>query len=119
MKLIKGGTLTEKLKAADRAERLPYLLQVFERICEAVGFAHSQGVVHRDLKPHNVMVGDFGEVLVMDWGLAKAGRPPAADPAGASFAEAVEYEGGEPIADDPVSVPGGDATRPGTVLGTL
>ncbi|HEY9228134.1 MAG TPA: serine/threonine-protein kinase, partial [Gemmatimonadaceae bacterium] len=48
-------------------------LQIFERICEAVAFAHAAGVIHRDLKPENVMVGQFGEVLVLDWGVAVFG----------------------------------------------
>jgi serine/threonine protein kinase len=50
---------------------LPQLIQIFEQIAQAVGFAHSRGIIHRDLKPLNVMVGEFGEVQVMDWGLAK------------------------------------------------
>jgi tetratricopeptide (TPR) repeat protein len=69
MKLIRGRTLADELKAA--RPDLPRLLDVFERICLTVGFAHSKGIVHRDLKPSNVMVGNFGEVQVMDWGLAK------------------------------------------------
>jgi len=48
------------------------LLRVFSRICEPVAFAHARGIVHRDLKPENVMIGKFGEVLVLDWGVARA-----------------------------------------------
>ena len=57
-------SLTEGTTMADR-------LAIFLRICDAVSFAHAQGIVHRDLKPANVMIGPFGEVLVMDWGVAK------------------------------------------------
>ena len=67
MKLIAGQTLADEMKTADR----PRLLQAFTQVCQAVGFAHSRNVIHRDLKPANVMVGAFGEVQVMDWGLAK------------------------------------------------
>jgi tetratricopeptide (TPR) repeat protein len=67
MKLIAGRTLAEEMKTADR----PNLLQAFTQVCQAVGFAHSRRIIHRDLKPANVMVGAFGEVQVMDWGLAK------------------------------------------------
>ncbi len=69
MKYIRGQTLA-KLLSNGELQR-PQLVQIFEQICQAVGFAHAQGVIHRDLKPLNVMVGAFGEVQVMDWGLAK------------------------------------------------
>jgi serine/threonine protein kinase len=69
MKRVRGRTLREHLHSVpDLTERL----RIFERICEPVAFAHAQGFIHRDLKPENVMVGSFGEVMVMDWGVAKA-----------------------------------------------
>ncbi len=72
MKLVRGRTLAEELKARpDVLHDLPRFVQVFEQICQAVGFAHAQGIIHRDLKPANVIVGAFGEVQVMDWGLAR------------------------------------------------
>jgi len=66
MKLVQGRSL-------DQCELggLPERLRLFHKICEPVSFAHCRGVLHRDLKPQNIMVGAFGEVLVMDWGLSK------------------------------------------------
>jgi serine/threonine-protein kinase len=109
MKRVSGRRLDEMVR--DGAP-LPELLRIFERICEAVAFCHARGVIHRDLKPENVMVGSFGEVLVLDWGLAKlregprseAAAPGEGDPAG---------PGSAPAAPPP---PG--ATGHGAVLGT-
>ncbi len=78
MRLVEGTTLAEVLDNIRKRDRetirkypLPVLLTIFQKVCDAVAFAHSRGVVHRDLKPENVMLGEFGEVMLMDWGLAK------------------------------------------------
>jgi serine/threonine-protein kinase len=96
MKFVAGPRLDAF--AASRST-LPERLRVFERIVEAVALAHDRGVLHRDLKPENIMVGPFGEVLVMDWGLAKARGAPS-DTGSASSGE------------------GGPHTGHGAVLGT-
>jgi serine/threonine protein kinase len=68
MKLVQGKRLDEHVASVPA---LSDRLRIFLRICDAVAFAHAHGVLHRDLKPGNVMVGPYGEVLVMDWGLSK------------------------------------------------
>jgi eukaryotic-like serine/threonine-protein kinase len=72
MKLVRGTRLDRFLQ---NTTHLPDRLRVFQKICEPVAFAHARGVIHRDLKPANIMVGEFGEVLVMDWGAPGAGTP--------------------------------------------
>jgi serine/threonine protein kinase len=100
MKLVRGAPL-DALPASSVADRLG----IVERICEAVSFAHAHGVIHRDLKPQNVMVGPFGEVLVMDWGVAKV------------LAEAGTSLGGDHAATSERSSPS-PTTGHGVVLGT-
>jgi eukaryotic-like serine/threonine-protein kinase len=90
MKYVEGQTLAQHVSALS----LPDMLRLLQRIAEPVGFAHSRGVIHRDLKPENIMIGSFGEVLVMDWGLAKVAsdavsmRDPAKIPTNALPAKA-------------------------------
>jgi serine/threonine-protein kinase len=78
MKHIRGESLMEvlnKLEIGDCEYNARFdsyeLLNIFRKVCDAVSFAHSKNIVHRDIKPHNIMVGDYGEALLMDWGLAK------------------------------------------------
>ncbi len=82
MNFIKGESLLEiiqKLEKEDREYKDNYdvfiLLNIFRKVCDAVSYSHSKNIIHRDIKPANIMVGHFGEVLLMDWGLAKTNRP--------------------------------------------
>ena len=78
MKLVQGEDLETILaKCEDDRDTYPEkfslgnLIQLFMKLCDGISYAHSKGVIHRDLKPENIMIGNFGEVLVMDWGIAK------------------------------------------------
>jgi tRNA A-37 threonylcarbamoyl transferase component Bud32 len=114
MKRVHGQTLAELLAArATPAEDLPRWVGVFEQVCAAVAFAHARGLIHRDLKPSNVMLGEFGEVLVLDWGIARAlaarPRPAPAPPAPVPPS---------PSAGLSPADPGGPGTLPGQPMGT-
>jgi serine/threonine protein kinase len=89
MKLVEGQTLKEvlkRLRTRDAVTTLDFTLQrllnIFRRVCHGIEFAHSAGYLHRDLKPENIMIGEHGEVLVMDWGLAQAFRHDAQEGVG-------------------------------------
>jgi serine/threonine-protein kinase len=115
MKLIQGRTLADLLKArAEVGQDRPRFLNIFEQVCQTVAFAHSRGVIHRDLKPANVMVGAFGEVQVMDWGLAKVlhALNPIRDDAVSDLATAAPVR--TVRSDTPQA-----ASTAGAVLGTL
>ncbi len=120
MKLVKGRTLQAILndlreEDADALRDYPLtrLLDIFRKICDAIAFAHSQGVLHRDLKPENIMVGEFGEVLVMDWGLAKQLRN---GDCGLRIEEDNTFDAAQSAIQNPQSEIG--ATLAGAVLGT-
>ncbi len=117
MKLIEGRTLRDILKDirdgnADTIQRYPItkLLTIFQSVCNGIAYAHSRRVIHRDLKPDNVMVGEFGEVLILDWGLAKVlPEPGQVD---------TEEHGGEFTGPVPGNPADAMATMAGQVKGT-
>ena len=76
-----------------QAYPLSVLLTIFQKVCDAVAFAHSKGILHRDLKPDNIMLGEYGEALVMDWGLAKKMGEPAPTCAEASAGRPADPDG--------------------------
>jgi serine/threonine protein kinase len=117
MKFVRGITLDEVLRGLRNSNEkltkkypLASLVTIFLKICDGVAFAHSKGVVHRDLKPENVMIGSYGEVMVMDWGLAK----------NMTGAQRKESNGSvvETVADQALSDARGFQTMHGLVVGT-
>ena len=116
MRLIRGEELTTAIRRFHAAESLDFaglefrwLLQRFNDVCNTIAYAHSRGILHRDLKPGNIMLGPFGETLVMDWGVAK---PMGQSEIGAGVAaETSPTE--EPSDPAPVRESVGDAHRPG------
>ncbi|HEU0369623.1 MAG TPA: serine/threonine-protein kinase [Candidatus Acidoferrum sp.] len=110
MKFVAGAHLDQFLA---NVPSLPERLRLFLRICDSVSFAHSRGILHRDLKPSNIMIGAFGEVLVMDWGLAKILEPsvtPDSQPAVRSAALS--------SSSSTLSARSSAATRDGMAMGT-
>jgi serine/threonine protein kinase len=112
MKFVEGQRLD---KFIEGVESMQDRLRVFLRICEAVAFAHARGVLHRDLKPANVMVGSFGEVLVMDWGLAKILR---SDVQNVADPDATILERPKQPSEESDSTKSSVVTGHGTVMGT-
>lgn len=118
MKLVLGKRLDQ---SAGGAASLYDMLRIFQKVCEAVAFAHTRGVIHRDLKPENIMVGPFGEVLVMDWGVAKvlsAERAEAALTSTDARAELRAIEDADLIATLPLAAGSAGDTSGGTIIGT-
>jgi len=93
MKLVRGSRLDEYVA---RVNSIKDRLRKFQAACDAVAFAHARGVIHRDLKPQNIMIGSFGEVLVLDWGVAKIVQ---GQPTISSEADTLKLPGGKQSPD--------------------
>jgi tetratricopeptide (TPR) repeat protein len=115
MKLVEGDTLAAHLRGRPGAASQADLIRIFTQVCHAVAHAHSRGIIHRDLKPANVMVGAFGEVQVMDWGLARQTRNAGCG----SGDEGVGAPDDPSIPDSESRTPHSDDTHAGAVMGTL
>lgn len=108
MKYVRGRRLDEY---AAQTDSIRDRLRKFQAACDAVAFAHAHGVIHRDLKPQNIMIGSFGEVLVLDWGVAKILR--RVEPVGVSEADTLMLPGHNRKLDNAT-----DHTSDGTIIGT-
>ena len=116
MKLVKGrtlGTIWRLVKTGAEDWSRTRAIQLLIRVCDTLAFAHAKGVTHRDLKPANIMVGDYGEVYVMDWGLAKVGG--GGNEGGEPLHSSLIMTGRMAPSQDPDS---GELTRVGDILGT-
>ncbi|MBS0625588.1 MAG: protein kinase [Verrucomicrobia bacterium] len=116
MPYVEGETLRQILRAAREQEKsgeelshpigksIPALARIFLQVCEAIAYTHSKGILHRDLKPENIIVGKYGEVMILDWGIA-------------DFIDQLNDKE-EPLPSKKISG-GEDLTRPGKITGTL
>src|SRR3989339_138258 len=115
MPLLEGQTLKEILRTTLIQEKkgialhpigssIPSLMRIFLNICQAVAYSHSKGILHRDLKPENIIIGKYGEVMILDWGLA-------------DFAENCKNEA--PLEQESLDNEHPELTRPGKIAGTL
>ena len=126
MKKVEGRTLQQILSGLRRGVEeiiaeypLSRLLVIFQGICDGMAFAHSHGIVHRDLKPANIMVGEYGEVLLMDCGLAKVlGEKEIARGAELFETELGDNESLYESGSETISASLGSLTREGAVMGT-
>ncbi|HSX26505.1 MAG TPA: protein kinase [Chlamydiales bacterium] len=107
MPFVEGETLRQILRAAREQEKndlsIPALARIFLQVCEAVAYTHAKGIIHRDLKPENIIVGKYGEVMILDWGIA-------------DFIDQIGKE--EPLPAKRLSGKE-ELTRPGKITGTL
>lgn len=116
MPYVEGKTLKDILSFARQQEKLgakpdhlssiPSLIRIFLNVCQAIAYSHSKGVIHRDIKPNNIIVGRYGEVLILDWGLAKLIQD--------------QWELTEDLGEDEEKLPTSqDETRAGRIVGTV
>ena len=114
MKLIDGQTLADLIRKQTPVVRL---MEVFAQVCQTMAFVHSQNVIHRDIKPANIMVGEFGEVQIMDWGIAKLLDAPSSQSLDDQFSS-IESVTASALSNLGDSESGDRKTQSGMVIGT-